>query len=281
MAGARPDAHARANASVDESALRLHNAASTLTVLNKIDYAARHGYDFVLDDAHCAVGRSHAAFGKNRLLTALLPHYDWVLVIDNDALFANMSVRLDDVLRDAASTGASTTGAAPKDVVVSRDWNGINTGVMAVRRSEWSMQFFARVLSPPRQCAHAGPWWEQSVIACLLDERKSGMGARVDGWRVAFVPQRELNAYPEPFDLGQEQSRFRAGDFIAHFAGASAFVAYRFSVDDLVRNMTHLCAEASGAAAWRTLWARRSELLRPRGRWHANGSFDSRGASLC
>ena len=252
------------------------------SIINKIDYCRRHRYDLFIGGRSCLPhGESdHAAFGKIRLLRMLLLEYEWVLVMDQDAVFANASLRIEDaILRLLPHADGSSNNARSQDLIVTQDWNGINTGVMLVRRSEWSRNFFERVAHPPRECRHSGPWWEQSVITCLLDQRKVGFGAMSDGWKIAFARQRLMNSYPAPYDMNVESARYVPGDFIVHFAGAAAFASYKFPVSVANATLRAICRNAfsGGVARWDAVWAARDKLP-AEGRWLAADVVDDHGA---
>ena len=222
----RDDAHAKAQRNFVDRTLQP-------ILANKLRYAALHGYDFVLGNrsvCQSLSSRIHPAFAKICLLLHLLrqrrtDEYDWILLVDHDALIANPAVtleeKLEEILGSAALDAHETVNS--KDLVISQDWNGLNTGVMMVRggaHTSWPEAFFHKLLhSPPRECAHFEPrWWEQGVLQCLLKRRENAAA----NWKIEVVSQqRKMNAYPEPYNFGRADARFEDGDFIAHFAGAS------------------------------------------------------------
>ncbi len=71
-------------------------------VANKECYCKLHGYDFILDSRHHVEGMSYAGkeineeegitvhYNKPFLIHKWLPHYDWILWLDMDALIVDL-----------------------------------------------------------------------------------------------------------------------------------------------------------------------------------------------
>merc|ERR1712048_1241753 len=65
---------------------------------------------------------------------------EWVLVIDCDAFFTNLSISVTDVAGTYGPSGL---------FFVAEDSAGINTGVLLFRRHDWTRAFLQRVLQTP------------------------------------------------------------------------------------------------------------------------------------
>lgn len=257
------------------------NATMYAALKNKLLYMSLHqGYDLILGgDTSCnknggGGGRYnhnhhhlHPSFGKFHIVAKLLKEeqYEWILVVDHDAIFAQLETSIETLLRSKIfqqQQSGSINDFSPiifsdhydetahsKDFIVAKDWNGINTGVMLIRgkRSNWARVFFSKtLLNPPRECKHGGAFYEQSVLKCILDSPNSAP----DRWKIEFVsPQRVLNAYPPPYHFDREESKFEQGrDFIAHFAGASGLAttnSEKYPIEKAIEKFHDICKESS------------------------------------
>lgn len=208
---------------------------------NKLLYASQHQYDFIIANTSVCDGskRKNPAFAKICLLLRLLDvsnknhdddpgcDYDWILLLDHDAIVANPLISIEERLTEFLGSSSALLDSKEtlfsKDLVISQDWNGLNTGVMFVRgrrHSSWPHQFFRTLLhSPPRECSAFEPrWWEQGVMQCILKHPSHAAA----NWKIQVIhEQRKMNSYPEPFNFGRRDAKYEDGDFIAHFAGAS------------------------------------------------------------
>ncbi len=135
----RPDADVAAGSSSSTPAFkRLSNALMTQSLEQQQAYAAFWGYDHVLweahDPAHHAVleGRP-VAWGKLLALQEALETHEYALYLDLDLALVQPMLNLDGFIAKLESSG--------KDLLVSQDGNGVNTGVMLFRKSAWSAWF--------------------------------------------------------------------------------------------------------------------------------------------
>ena len=104
-----------------------------LSVENKRNYAARHGYDLIVSHGDDVDGRRPPAWSKFVAMQRHLPRFDYLLFMDVDTLVMNDEVRLEDLVSRGEGRG--------NDLVISEDWNGVNTGVFMLRNSSWSRWF--------------------------------------------------------------------------------------------------------------------------------------------
>ncbi|KAH8663810.1 galactosyl transferase GMA12/MNN10 family-domain-containing protein [Ilyonectria robusta] len=104
-------------------------------------------------------------------------------------------------------------------LLVTKDWNGLNNGVFLLRVSRWSVDLFTAILA----FRHYRPdvelkFTEQSAMALLLEEPQFRDNT-------VWVPQWWFNAYPRakedfsPRNGSAKEYHARRGDFLVHFAG--------------------------------------------------------------
>jgi len=159
-------------------------------------YAKRHGYDAVVATASIDASRP-PAWSKLLLIERYLtenPDCVWLMWIDADAVITNPTQRLEDLVDDEV------------DFLVAEDLapRPINTGVFLVRNCPAALEMLRRAYDKGKYTFH--PMWEQPALAEALREC-------FDIVRIRVVSRRLLNS------LTHEHQK---GDFIIHFAGASA-----------------------------------------------------------
>ena len=102
-------------------------------MLNKQEYCDRHKnvrcylHNVSLDD------RFSAHWNKFPLVAKSLERHDFAVWMDCDAVFIDMAMTFEQ----------TRLFSAVKDLTFTSDHNGINTGVFAVRKSEWSLTFLS------------------------------------------------------------------------------------------------------------------------------------------
>jgi hypothetical protein len=251
--------------SAQSTSARFLNETFDAALRNKLLYTALHGDDcdlFVASDSSCSaysVAGAHPSYRKFHIALHLVKQqrYDWILVVDHDAIFAQLGTSIESLLRHQIFPDEKDFGvfaeekyeetAHSKDMIISSDWNGINSGVMFVRGkgARWPEIFFKILINPPRECRHSGLFFEQSVLKCVLDKPMSAP----DRWKIKFVsPQHVINAYPSPYHFDHEDSKFEQGrDFIAHFAGASGLAtinAEKYPIDSAIKAFHKVCDDS-------------------------------------
>ncbi len=138
---------------------------AALTLPRMEAFAARHGHELVVHKLDGS-GFTNSWMKIPAIISALRSGFDFVLWLDIDALI----LRTDrDILEDV-QPGI--------DLLVS--WHGpetarldgipfpphYNAGVYLIRRSDWSLDFFTRLLAMHGQVTH--PWLEQAALHMLL-----------------------------------------------------------------------------------------------------------------
>ena len=232
-------------------------------------YATLHGHDYRFEPGPFA-GLQNPYFLKIRAIEHVLPRYDWVLWIDDDAFFTDFSTSL--FARLIPGQPADTFLFACRSPV-GRDgkWTFLNSGVMLLRSGPAAADFLARVATTPRTEVRAA--WdearlglftqgEQVVIIHLL--HRDGLLDRVR----LFEPQ-AFNARPDDFVRSPEEHP------VCHFAGGDKLAdlkrfATRFGRDETLvpadlaeRFGTHAPRQRPGhAGSWLPGRAAPRDLLR-------------------
>eukprot|EP00740_Mantoniella_antarctica_P000040 CAMPEP_0181394402 /NCGR_PEP_ID=MMETSP1106-20121128/27762_1 /TAXON_ID=81844 /ORGANISM="Mantoniella antarctica, Strain SL-175" /LENGTH=314 /DNA_ID=CAMNT_0023515903 /DNA_START=126 /DNA_END=1071 /DNA_ORIENTATION=- len=125
-----------------------------------------------------------------QLLQARSAH-QWFVWVDCDALYMNLDKSVPDLLRDL---GVDPGPAGTTHVVAADDLGSslFNTGVLVVRNSQWSRDFFANVLrSAKHHDVRNHGWWEQFAMQELYKQNH-----HEEQKRVAIIQERyKLNAF--------------------------------------------------------------------------------------
>jgi len=243
---------------VFDEAMR-HNEMTRLSVRNKRAYAARHGYEVVVADPLLLDRSRPPAWSKFLALRQHLERFDFLMFMDVDTLVMNDEVKLEELVVSEVATRAGGADREAKDLFISEDWNGVNTGVFILRNSSWSRWFLQEAWgskgSEQEWMAHntrarSGrkyPFeYEQRAVHYLLQTQKwrerglpayrpnrqeswAGRGAK-DPWEhISLLPQCALNSYmlyPRlapllGFDAPEyyTAAQWVPGDFAVHMAG--------------------------------------------------------------
>lgn len=173
---------------------------------NKFAYCERHGYSFHV--LRHLVADPPASYSKLPFLLRLLPLHDWLLWIDADALVMNYRRRIEEFLDERRS------------LIAGEDWNGIQSGVLFIQHSPWSLSLLERAIAVPRESLKRFTDQEQLARAIAEDPE----AARETSRRLLKQSggDADFNAYTREDPTFPADPRFRyfePGDFILHFAG--------------------------------------------------------------
>lgn len=90
------------------------------------------------------------AWSKIRALHRHLHRFDYLFYVDVDALIVNFDVTLEDLvnmgsisLHEQQKQQFADKDRLDANIIISEDWNGVNTGIFLVRNSSWSLWFLA------------------------------------------------------------------------------------------------------------------------------------------
>lgn len=156
---------------------------ANLTIPNRVSYAARQGY----------LGGSFNFPGHFGKIAALLEAWDsaeWLWWLDIDAIVTNPDIRLESLAECEIV----------RDVILSADYNGLNSGSMLFRTIPEVRQVLEKIWKL-RETYDVAPWHDQNGFAYQL-------WAISD--RVHIVGKRLLNSYP---------GDWKPGDFVLHCPG--------------------------------------------------------------
>jgi len=180
--------------------------------INHKIYADRQGVDFRLECGPVGPLKNRFYF-KLKVLANLVPKYDWVLWIDDDAFFTNLSVDLHAFIR--ARRPDTLITLADGRVRPGGQWTRINTGVMLVRSCREAVELFERCLATDINVVRQ--WWdpEQHGMFTASDQDtllREHLTAPDKGY-VDIVPHLELNAREYHFSQQLDEH------FVCHFPG--------------------------------------------------------------
>ncbi|KAF9583908.1 hypothetical protein BGW38_008153 [Lunasporangiospora selenospora] len=181
---------------------------------NKRAYAAKHGYDFVARSAEFAQeefrGR-RLVWGKLAAIQKVLPHYEWLLWMDMDAVVANPEQDVRDIIRKAEELNENRKGdedeaeSSEISLIVSRPKRDkmFNAGVMLIKNTEWTRRYLSEV-QRRKLWYFKKPSYEQGALwdVMLEDQWASGV-------MLLDRDDHTMNTFP---------AFYEEGDFIVHFA---------------------------------------------------------------
>ncbi|KAF2225014.1 hypothetical protein BDZ85DRAFT_194813, partial [Elsinoe ampelina] len=165
-------------------------------------HVLRHG---ILDDVWSKPGFILALLLRE-LAKPEAERLQWLLWVDADTVLLNPYVPVETFLPPSPEFD-------DVNLLVTRDWNGLNNGVFPVRVCQWSVELFAAIVSF-RFYRPEAPlvFRDQSAMDELLKD------ARFRG-NVVWAPQRWFNAYQGEHNETLAPFQVRRGDFLVHFAG--------------------------------------------------------------
>lgn len=178
-----------------------------LTVINKQEYADKHGYDYINLTSGFDSDR-HPSWSKTLFIKQYLSDYDYVFWMDSDALFMRYDIKLESFIN----------GNEKYDLIFeNEDWNTteyktFNAGVFFTKNTPFSFDFLDKVYEP--QYLNVidrinGAWWEQGAMWEIVNNEKYD--------NILYIPNRPFNAVIVGY-IGEEHA-YREGDFVCHFAG--------------------------------------------------------------
>ena len=161
-------------------------------------YCAFHDYEYIYETRQLDLRRP-PAWSKVRLMQRILEEDkpDILAWLDADTIITNNQIEISSVMALVDED---------KDLLLSRDRNNLNTGVMFARGTEWTRNFLKRVYRQRRFINHR--WWEQMAIIHLFTKKKK---VREKIAVLGASHQYLLNATP---------GCWTETSFLVHFAGA-------------------------------------------------------------
>ena len=185
---------------------------------NKKTYCEKWGYDLIIEDIDVVNRTRDVAWSKIPAFRKWLPKYQWIMWVDMDALFMEYHIDLTRFIDDKY------------DVVIGKDWNGINMGVYFMKNTPYNFQLMEEMWDAPRTFWH--PWEEQSTLMAIWNPAQNPY-ARQHALRVHVVDQHAFNSYPTTFVWGHYEAAYRNGDFLVHFPNCKGVINCKGIVTEL------------------------------------------------
>ncbi|MGY5318322.1 hypothetical protein ACXA45_03690 [Neomicrococcus lactis] len=177
-------------------------------------YSRIHELDYRLE---CGIdeGIDNKFFYKTSIIKRILPKYDWIMWIDDDAFFTDFekdNVRA--LIKDADSAGDFVV-IAEGPLEPNGFWSTINTGVFGIRNDSRSFELLDQMNS--QSLSLAREWWDESKFGVFTGGDQDiftwwfATNGNFDG--VQIVTHRELNSRGHYYKDGLEDA------FVMHFCG--------------------------------------------------------------
>ena len=182
--------------------------------VNHAIYAREHGMDFRLETGIDPEIRSKFDY-KVSILRRLLPMYDWLVWLDDDAFVTDFAAtNIQDLIADAERDGISLV-IAEGPLEPNGFWSRINTGVMLIRNDEVGRAIVEETATADLTEVRA--WWDDNRDGLFTngDQDQMWWVIRTRGHEhsVRIVGHRELNS------RGHYYETSLADSFVMHFTG--------------------------------------------------------------
>jgi hypothetical protein len=135
--------------------------------------------------------------------------HEWVWLLDSDAFIMNGEINGLAVVRSQVALEAKNN-TRQIDIVICKDFNGLNSGSLFIRNSAWTDTFVDRWISYENDTTirnrkeYVGVY-EQPAFIYMYKYNELNLRDHV-----SIIKQRKINSY---------SSQFKVGDFVIHFAG--------------------------------------------------------------
>jgi predicted O-methyltransferase YrrM len=166
---------------------------------NKRAYCKLHGYRCLIATETLDASRP-IPWSKIPLILQAMedPKARWIFWSDADSLIMNLAVPVEQLIDERYN------------LIIAKDFNGINSGQFLIRNCEWSRQFLKEVYAHTECINHH--WWEQAGIIAELGKNPTWYD------KIKFIPQRLINSYAREF-FSDLRTAYQPGDFVVHFPG--------------------------------------------------------------
>lgn len=171
-----------------------------IAIPNMIEYSKKHGYSYspMCLDNYDNFDKIHTMYDTFNLYDV-----DFIFNRDADTLITNMTIPLESFIEEG------------KDLFITKDYNGINSGTFLVRKSAWSQNFITYV---ENQKGKDRIYGEQDAIVKYMNEFPNDE-------KIKILPQSSFNSYlyenyPEIPPQTEEQGQWVKGkSFLLHLPG--------------------------------------------------------------
>ena len=210
------------------------NHLMTRVLRNRYFYCKKYGYT-LLNANHLIDKSRPTAWSK----LIAMEHYlaignlDYIVYIDMDIVIMNFEVRLEKFI----SAVSDVTKTTSPDIIMTKDWGGLNTGVWFAKNTNWTRALLLEawnqkdLLKKYSRNGRKHPFeYEQRTFHYLTDSnvwrqralpKYPGNSSAILS-HIAVLPQCAMNSYslhPFYWKGKREVSHYIPGDFLIHFAG--------------------------------------------------------------
>lgn len=188
-----------------------------LTNPSKEQYCKLHDIDYIFSDTYYPDVNRHAYWNKIKMICDYLPHYDWVIWIDDDAGFVN-TYSIDNLLHDAQ-----------KPILYCEDLNGFNSGVLFVKNTEQTLAIFSFIWSKMYDAFKSHVCPEQDALKTIIHSLDAG----------ECINGHLYNAY-DIRTLKSEQNQRVDNTLILHIANGSGYKeTHKALIQDLFNEVSY------------------------------------------
>jgi hypothetical protein len=181
-------------------------------------YAEIHGTDYRLECGPIASMKDPMRYFKLTCMLRILPRYDWVFWLDDDAFFTNFAFDIRDVIRSAPST-AFLLMADGRVQPPSGDFTVVNAGVVLMKNCPEALAFLQRCVDVQSHLSVLTGWWDPVKHGMYTHGDQDAWVYQIlntlDPSQYVIVPHRQLNA--RQYHYGDRLDEH----FICHFPGVS------------------------------------------------------------
>jgi len=203
-----------------------------LTPQNHKYYAASHGYDYILLDK--ALEGVHPKMLKYPLLSLVMDQgYEWVMMMDADALFTNVDTTIPSLLQGLSPS--NTTSLIATRGGQWKNFHIINNGIFFLKTGEWAKKHCFDIYTAKWSYTRflSKTLIDQPLQASILlangdvewppkDEVEKGKNVMIVAKRAFNSFRRNDSRYNNTLSNDElEDSAWKKGDFIAHFPASN------------------------------------------------------------
>jgi hypothetical protein len=134
--------------------------------------------------------------------------HEWVWLLDSDAFIMNGEISGLAVIRSQLALEAQKNSTKEVDIIICKDFNGLNSGSMFIRSSAWTDTFIDRWISYENNKYVLGAYigkYEQPAFIHMFKTNELNLRDHV-----SIIEQRKINSY---------NRNYQVGDYVIHFAG--------------------------------------------------------------
>jgi len=187
-----------------------YKKAVELGIDSKKIYCTKHGYDFIIGENDVHDISRPIAWSKIKMIEKYISKYDYIFCSDADVIIMNNNIKIEDLI---------TTYMTSTILLVTRDWNNINTGNIIIKNDYRIPLLLKDIYSQTQYINH--PWWEQMGFIHLYNNRSD-----IRNYTCVLTDSHVINAYVCQFKgyILPDNNIYRTGDLLIHLAGIDALL---------------------------------------------------------